>query len=65
MMMEDTTKIKVAPAPARSVKNARLTKQIGFVFIFGALLALAALVAIVMGFEGKYQNAIFPVTELQ
>lgn len=58
--MEDTTKIKVAPAPARSVKNARLTKQIGFVFIFGALLALAALVAIVMGFEGKYQNAIFP-----
>ena len=58
--MEATTKIKDSPAPARTDKSARLTQQIGFVFIFGALLALAALVAIVMGFEGKYQNAIFP-----
>ncbi len=59
-MTEDTTPIPVAPLPAISAKRAHINKQIGFVFIFGILLALAALFAIVFGFEAKHENFIFP-----
>ena len=59
-MTEDTTQVPVAPAPSIPAKRAHINKQIGFVFIFGILLALAALFAIVFGFEAKHENAIFP-----
>lgn len=59
-MTEDTTQIPVAPAQSLPAKRAHLNKQIGFVILFGVLLALAALFAIVFGFEAKHENAIFP-----
>jgi vancomycin resistance protein YoaR len=59
-MTEDTTQIPVAPVPPIPAKRAHMNKQLGFVLIFGVLLALAALFAIVIGFEAKYENAIFP-----
>ncbi len=59
-MTEDTTQVPVTPAPSIPAKRAHINKQIGFVFVFGALLALAALFAIVFGFEAKHENAIFP-----
>lgn len=60
MMTEDTTQIPVQPAPSIPAKRAQMKKQIGFVFVFGVLLALAAIFAIVFGFEAKFENAIFP-----
>ena len=59
-MTEDTSQIPIAPTPTIPAKRAHMNKHIGFVFIFGFLLALAALVAIVMGFEAKHENTIFP-----
>jgi len=59
-MTEDTTQIPVAPVPPIPVKRVHMNKQLGFVLIFGVLLALAALFAIVIGFEAKHENAIFP-----
>lgn len=59
-MTEDTTQIPVQPAPSIPAKRAQMKKQIGFVFVFGVLLALAAIFAIVFGFEAKFENAIFP-----
>ncbi|HOZ38535.1 MAG TPA: VanW family protein [Anaerolineaceae bacterium] len=59
-MTEDTTQIPITPAPAIPAKRANMNKQIGFVLIFGILLALATLFAIVFGFEAKHENAIFP-----
>jgi len=60
IMTEDTTQIPVAPTPTISAKRAHMKRQFGFVFIFGFLLALAALFAIVINFEAKHENAIFP-----
>jgi len=59
-MTEDTTPIPVAPLATIPAKRGYTHKQIGFVFIFGILLALAALFAIVFGFEAKHENVIFP-----
>ena len=59
-MTEDTTQISVAPAPSMPAKRAHVNKQIVFVLIFGVILALAALFAIVFAFEAKHENAIFP-----
>ena len=59
-MTEDTTQIQVAPAPTTPPKRADIKKQLGFVFIFGFLLALAALFVIVISFESKHENAIYP-----
>jgi len=59
-MTEDTTPIPVAPLPTIPAKRAHINKQIAFVFIFGILLALAALFAIVFGFKAKHENGIFP-----
>ena len=59
-MTEDTTQIPVGPMPTISAKRSHMKRQFIFVLIFGFLLALAALFAIVMGFEAKHENAIFP-----
>ena len=59
-MMEDTTQIPITPAPAISARRPNMRRQSGFVLIFGFLLALAALLAIVMTFEAKHENTIFP-----
>lgn len=59
-MTEDTTQIPVGPVPTISAKRSHMKRQFIFVVIFGFLLALAALFAIVMGFEAKHENAIFP-----
>jgi len=59
-MMEDTTQIPITPAPAISARRTHMRRQSGFVLIFGFLLALAALLAIVMTFEAKHENTIFP-----
>ena len=59
-MTEETSQIPVAPLPNISAKRSHMKRQFIFVLIFGFLLALAALFAIVMGFEAKYENAIFP-----
>jgi len=59
-MTEDTTQIPVGPVPTISAKRSHMKRQFIFVLIFGFLLALAALFAIVMGFEAKHENAIFP-----
>ena len=59
-MTEDTTQIPVGPMPTISAKRSHMKRQFIFVVIFGFLLALAALFAIVMGFEAKHENAIFP-----
>jgi len=37
-----------------------MKRQFGFVFIFGFLLALVALFVIVISFEAKHENAIYP-----
>lgn len=59
-MTEDTTQIPVGPMPTISAKRSHMKRQFIFILIFGFLLALAALFAIVMGFEAKHENAIFP-----
>lgn len=59
-MTEDTTQIPVGPMPTISAKRSHMKRQFIFVLIFGFLLALTALFAIVMGFEAKHENAIFP-----
>ena len=59
-MTEDTTQIPVGHVPTISAKRSHMKRQFIFVVIFGFLLALAALFAIVMGFEAKHENAIFP-----
>ena len=59
-MIEDTTQIPVAAAPATSAKRTYMKRQFGFVFIFGFLLALAALFVTVISFEAKHENAIYP-----
>ncbi len=58
-MTEDTTPIPVAPLATISAKRAHTHKQIGFVFIFGFLLALAALFAIVFGFKPNTKTSSF------
>jgi len=59
-MIEDTTQIPVAPVPTTPAKRTYMKRQFGFVFIFGFLLALAALFLTVISFEAKHENAIFP-----
>lgn len=59
-MKEDTKQIPVAAVPAVAARRALINKHVGFVMIFGALLALAVLFMIVIGFEAKYEDSIFP-----
>ena len=59
-MIEDTTQIQVAPVPTTPAKRTYMKRQFGFVFIFGFLLALAALFLTVISFEAKHENAIYP-----
>ena len=59
-MTDNSTQIPLTPDPRLSQKRQFSPRQIGFVLIFGVLLALAVLIVTVMRFEAKYNHAIYP-----